>query len=160
MFMLGKRDIVAAAGMAVFGLIFLTGAPGAFAGDDAPPAAATPAQSAPDQDEGFFRSILKKTNMVTDTAEPQDFVVKSRPAAPTDYVPVFRPTVEHKTKILTPDQLKSMDAELDAASSHNAKIRDAFPPARKAYVEAERDKAAKAASKRAKTPASTTTAVQ
>jgi hypothetical protein len=158
--MLRRRDIVAAAGMAAFGLFFLMGAPVAFAGDDASPAASAPAQPAANQDEGFFRNIMKKTNMATDVAEPQYFVVKSRAAAPTDYVPIFRKTVDHKTKVLTADQLKAMDAELDAASSHNAKIRDAFPPARRAYVEAERDKAAKAASKRAKTPATTATAVQ
>ena len=115
------------------------------------------ASSAPD--DGVLKSVLKKANMATDDAgHPQDFVVKARPAAPSDYVPVFRKNEEHKTKLLTPDQLKAMEAELDAASSRNGRIRDAFPPARRAFEEGEREKAAKAASKHAKTP--TTTAGQ
>jgi hypothetical protein len=112
------------------------------------------AQPAPDQDDGFLKNMMKKAGVATDVGEPQDFVVKSRPTAPADYVPVFRKTEEHKTKLLTPDQVKGMEADLDGVSQHNAKIRDAFPPARRAYLETEREKAAKAAGKRNATPTS------
>jgi hypothetical protein len=129
--------------------------PAAFAGEATTPP--SPAQPAPDRDEGLLKNLAKKANIATDVAEPQDFVVKSRPAT-TDYVPVFRKNEEHKAKVMTPDQLKSMEADLNAASSHNAQIRDAFPPARKAYLDEERAKAEKAAAKRSKD--SSTTAAQ
>jgi hypothetical protein len=126
--------------------------PAAFAGDAATPPPA--AQPAPDRDEGFFRNLAKKANIATDVADPQDFVVKSRPAT-TDYVPVFRKNEEHKAKVLTPDQLKAMETDLNAASTKNAQLRDAFPPARKAYLDEERAKAEKAAAKRGKDGATT-----
>lgn len=129
-------------------LVFV--APAAQAGEDAPATSAPPSQS----DDGFFKSALKNAHMTTDDlGHPQDFVVKSRPDAPTDYVPVFRKPEEHKTKALTPDQVKAMEAELDAAGARNARIRDAFPPARRAYRQEEREKAARATAKRAKKPA-------
>jgi hypothetical protein len=119
------------------------------AGDETKPAA--------NQNQGVLKSVLKKANMATDdVGRPQDFVVNSRPAAPQDYVPVFRQNEEHKTKVLTPDQLKAMEADLDAASDRNGHIRDAFPPARRAHQQEEREKAAKAAAKKAKTPATAT----
>jgi hypothetical protein len=129
-------------------VLLVCASPSAFAGEAAAPA--TPAQPAPDRDEGFWKNLAKKTNLATDVAEPQDFVVKSRPATPEDYVPVFRKNEEHKAKVLTSDQLKSMEGELNTASTHNAGIRDAFPPARKAYLDDERAKAQKAAAKHAK----------
>ena len=150
MFVLRRRDRLWIASAATLALASAAGASAALAGEAAPAAS----QSAPGGDESFVRSVLKKANMATDdVGHPQDFVVKSRPAAPADYVPVFRKNDEHKTKVLTPDQLKAMEAELDSASAHHAQIRDAFPPARRAFQEEERDKAAKAAAKHAKNPA-------
>jgi hypothetical protein len=144
MFVLRRRDRLRIAFSAGLGLALVAAT--AFA-DEATP---TP----PASDPSFVKSVLKKANMATDdVGHPQDFVIKSRPSAPGDYVPVFRKNEEHKTKVLTPDQLKAMEAEMDAASVHNAQIRDAFPPARRAYQEEEREKAAKAAAKHAKTPA-------
>jgi hypothetical protein len=128
-------------------VLLICWSPMAFAGEAA--TAPSPAQPAPDRDEGLLKNLAKKANIATDVAEPQDFVVKSRPAT-TDYVPVFRKNEEHKAKVLTPDQLKAMETDLNAASSHNAQIRDAFPPARKAYLDEERAKAEKAAAKRSK----------
>ncbi len=134
MFVLRCCDRVAILRMASLGAALLAAplvASAALAGDNAPPAASAPA----DQDDGLLKSVLKKANMATDDlGHPQDFVVKSRPAT-TDYVPVFRNNEEHKTKVLTPDQLKAMEADLDAAGARNAHIRDAFPPARRAYLE-------------------------
>jgi hypothetical protein len=125
------------------------------AGDNASPSAPQ-TQTAPDQqDEGFVRNIAKQAGVATDVGPPQDFVLKSRPSAPKDYVPIFRKTEEHKTKVLSPDRLKAMEAELDAAGDHDAKIRDAFPPARKAYLDEQRQKAAKAAKKNAASAATT-----
>jgi hypothetical protein len=165
MFMLRNREIVAlvsrmacAFALAAAPLVSTT----ARAGDDAPPAsapiqAAPAAPAAPGQDEGFFRNMMKKAGVVTDPDQPADFVVKSRPAAPTDFVPVFRKPEEHQTKVLTPDQLKAMEADLDAASTRDARLRDGFAPSRRAYIEQQRQKAQKAA-KHAKTPAAKTPA--
>jgi hypothetical protein len=169
MFMLRNSDAAAIARRMAFGLALaatplLVGA-GAWAGDDAQPAQAATqsAPAAPGQDEGLVRNAMRKAGVVTDVKDPADFVLKSRPAAPTDYIPVFRKPEEHQTKVLTPDQLKAMEADLDGASTRGAKLRDAFPPARRAYVEQQREKAQKAG-KHGKTPAAKTplaaTAVQ
>jgi hypothetical protein len=143
---------------AIFGLFLLASfgaAASARAGDNTSPSAPQ-TQAAPDQqNEGFVRSIAKQAGVATDVGPPQDFVLKSRPSAPKDYVPIFRKTEEHKTKVLSPDRLKAMEAELDATGSRDAKIRDAFPPARKAYLDEQREKAAKAANKRASSAATT-----
>jgi hypothetical protein len=123
----------------------------ALAGDNAPPSASQ-SQPAASHDDGFFRGLAKQAGVATDVGPPQDFVLKSRPSAPKDYVPIFQKTEEHKTKTLTPDQLKAMEADLDATGSRDAKIRDAFPPAHKAYLEEQRQKAAKGTNKRAAAP--------
>jgi hypothetical protein len=146
----GQKTRAARPGLALLAVLMVSTS--ACAGDAAPPTGPTQAVPAPDRDEGFLKNLAKKTNMATDVGEPADFVVKSRPSAPTDYVPIFGKTVDHKTKVLTPDQVKATEAELGAASAQNGKIRDAFPPARKAYIEAQEEKAQKAAAKRAKTP--------
>jgi hypothetical protein len=121
----------------------------ALAGDNAPPAA-TQTKPAPSQDDGFFHGLAKQAGVATDVGSPQDFVLQTRPSAPKDYVPIFQKTEEHKTKTLTPDQLKAMEADLGATGARDSKIRDAFPPARKAYLDEQRQKAAKAANKNAK----------
>ena len=148
-----RRKVLAmAAAFALFA------AQSALAGEDVTTAPATLGQSAPTQDQGLVRSIMKKANVATDdVGEPKDFVLKSRPAAPTDYVPVFRKPEEHKARVLTPEQIKAAQAELDAAGARDAKLRDAFPPARRAYLEAERQKAAKAAAKKSSAPIATQT---
>jgi hypothetical protein len=165
MFMLRNRDPAAIVRSTAFGFAlaatpFLP-ASSAWAGDDAQPApaASQSAPAAPGQDEGFVRNAMKKAGVVTDLNDPADFVLKSRPSAPTDYIPVFRKPEEHQTKVLTPDQLKAMEADLDAASTRDAKLRDAFPPARRAYVEQQREKAQKAG-KHAKTSVAKTPAAK
>jgi hypothetical protein len=151
MFVLRRCDRLAILVAAGLGLAAV-GAPAAcFAGEAAPAVGA-----APEGDQGGLKSVLKKANMATDdVGHPQDFVVKSRPQAPTDYVPVFRKPEEHKTKVMTPDQLKAMEADLDSASARHGHIRDAFPPARSAYQDEQRDQAKKAAAKHAKNPTAT-----
>ena len=152
MFVLRRCDRLAVLFVASLGLAAAVTPVACSAGEAAPAAGAT----SPDDDGGGLRTVMKKANMATDdVGHPQDFVVKSRPTAPSDYVPVFRKPEEHQTKVLTPDQLKAMEADLDAASVHHAQIRDAFPPARRAYQDEQRDQAKKAAAKHAKSPAAT-----
>jgi hypothetical protein len=155
MFVLRRCDRLAILFAASLGLAAAFTPASCSAGEAAPAAGA----ASPDGDEGGLKSVLKKANMATDdVGHPQDFVVKSRPTAPSDYVPVFRKPEEHQTKVLTPDQVKAMEADLDTASTRHAHIRDAFPPARRAYQEEQRDQAKKAATKQAKSPAATTAA--
>jgi hypothetical protein len=112
------------------------------------------------QDDSIVKKALKTLNLACDPNEPKDFVRAARPANPAsdEYVPVFRPTSEHKAKLLTPDQLKSLESELGSAQTQGANIRDAFPPARRAYLDSEKAKAEKAEAKKNK--AATPTATQ
>ena len=129
-------------------------------GPGAQPAGQPPADQPPaGQDDGVVKKVLKALNVATDAGEPKDFVRAARPAKSEDdqYVPVFRQNAEHKTKLLTPDQLKTMETELDDAQSRGARIRDAFPPARRAYLESEKEKAEKAEAKRNKAASPTAT---
>jgi hypothetical protein len=129
-------------------------------GPAAQPAGQSPAeQPAAGQDDGIVKNVLKALNVATDPGEPKDFVRAARPAKSEDdqYVPVFRQNTEHKAKLLTPDQLKAMESELDDAQSRGARIRDAFPPARRAYLESEKAKAEKAEAKRNKAQSPTVT---
>ncbi|HYC24448.1 MAG TPA: hypothetical protein VEC58_00295 [Roseiarcus sp.] len=126
--------------------------------DQAPPGPQA-AQPAAGQDDGVVKTVLKALNIASDPGEPKDFVRAARPASPDSegYVPVFKPTSEHKAKLLTPDQLKGLEGELDAAQTRGGQIRDAFPPARRAYLESEKAKADKAAAKRNKPAAASAT---
>jgi hypothetical protein len=126
---------------------------------DQGPAAQPAGQPPADQDDGVVKNVLKKLNIAADAGEPKDFVRAARPAKSGDdqYVPVFRQNTEHKAKLLTPDQLKTMETDLDDAQSRGARIRDAFPPARRAYLESEKAKAEKAEAKRNKAASPTAT---
>ncbi len=147
MFVLRRCDrpaILVAAGLGLAAAF----TPAASAGEAAPAAGAA-AQAG----DSAIKSVFKKANMATDdVGHPQDFVIKSRPEGPSDYVPVFRKNEEHKTKVLTPDQLKAMEADLDTASAHHAHIRDAFPPARRAYQQEQRDQARKGGGQKRQKP--------
>ncbi|WP_158813047.1 hypothetical protein [Methylocapsa sp. S129] len=94
------------------------------------------------------RTIAKKIGMATDPGEPQDFVVKSRPAGEEDYIPVGRKEFEHTIKVKTPAELKAIEADFDAVKVRHDALRSNFAPARKAVADAEAAKAAKAEKKK------------
>jgi hypothetical protein len=133
------------------GLVFCAPARG---GEVDQGSAVTPADQPPaaGQDDSAVKKALKFLNIASDPGEPKDFVRAARPANPDSdaYVPVFRPTTEHKSKLLTPDQLKALEGELGGVETRGAQIRDAFPPARRAYLESEKEKAEKAEAKKKK----------
>ena len=110
--------------------------------------ATTPAR-AQDQDSPL-RSIAKKTGIATDVNPPADFVLKSRPAEPPAPMPVFGTPDEPSSKVMTPSQLKAMDADLDSAGKKHDVLRAGFAPSAKAVAEAKAEAAEKA--KRRKKP--------
>ncbi|MGO8800424.1 MAG: hypothetical protein ACLQE9_07110 [Roseiarcus sp.] len=129
---------------------------GARADESAPAAAPTnassdaPAAAAPD--DGVVKTIAKKLGMATDPGQPQDFVIKARPARPEDYVPVGRKAFERDVKVKTPEELKAIDDDLEAVRARHDALRATFAPAAKAVAEAQAAKAAKAAEKSKKPP--------
>jgi hypothetical protein len=165
MFVCRQRDRVKSAlrtGLAVLALAFA--GVGARA-DDSKPAAQPP-------DPGVVRNVVKKIEttvgvsrnhvartvaktigIATDPAEPQDFVVKTRPTDAQDYIPIGRKEFEHPIKIKTPAELKAMEAGFDTVNVRHAAIRSTFAPAVKAVADAEAAKAAKAAKKNKTAPA-------
>ena len=147
-----RQRRAAAAGLAALALAGLCAA--ARAQDDAPATNATsvaPARPDPDQPkDGIVRSIAKKLGLATDPGRPQDFVIQSRPAGPLEYIPAGRRPFVHDNKAKTPDELKALDAEMDAVRTRHDAIRSTFAPAVKAVADAAAAKAAKQKTKKAK----------
>jgi hypothetical protein len=107
-----------------------TGAP------DNAPAAAPP-------DDGILKTIAKKVGLATDPSQPQDFVVKTRPAGAQDFVPVGRKEFEREIKVKTPEELKAIDDDLEAVRARHDALRSTFAPAVKAVADAAAAQAAK-----------------
>jgi hypothetical protein len=112
--------------------------------------AASPA-CAQDQDS-VWRSIAKKTGVATDVDPPADFVVKSRPAKPAEPMPVFGTPDEPNSKVMTPRELRAMDADLDSAGKKHDVLRSGFAPSAKAMAEAKAEAAEKAKRQKAARP--------
>jgi hypothetical protein len=121
--------------------------PPANAADSAPPG---PPADAPD--DGIVRTVAKKLGLATDPGQPQDFVIKSRPAGPLEYIPAGRKPFVHDNKVKTPDELKALDADLDATLARHDAIRSTFAPAVKAMADAAAAKAAKEKTRKSKPP--------
>ena len=102
---------------------------------------------AQDQDS-VLRSIAKKTGVATDVAAPPDFVVKSRAAEPPGPLPVFGTPDEPNSKVMTPRELRAMDAELDSAGKKHDVLRAGFAPSAKAVAEAKAEAAERAKHKK------------
>jgi hypothetical protein len=86
--------------------------------------------------DSVLRSIAKKAGVATDVDPPADFVVKSRPAEPPGPMPVFGMPDEPNSKVMTPRELRGMDAELDSAGKKHDVLRAGFAPSAKAAAEA------------------------
>jgi hypothetical protein len=113
--------------------------------------AATPACG--QEQDSAFHSIAKKTGLATDVDPPADFVLKSRPAEPAGPMPVFGTPDEPQSKVLTPSQLRAMDAELDSAGKKHDVLRAGFAPSARAVAEAKAEAAEKAKHKKKPTEA-------
>jgi hypothetical protein len=65
--------------------------------------------------------IARKAKLLPEPIEPKDFVKQSRPAQ-TDFLPVNTMPADRKLKVKTTDELKAMQAELEAARLHHDQI--------------------------------------
>ena len=126
--------------------------PGARADDSAPPNAPASPPAAPPSDDGIVKTIAKKLGLAIDIGEPQDFVIKARPTGPQAYIPAGRKPFVHDTDVKTPDELKAIDADMDAVRARHDAIRATFAPAVKAMADAAAAKAAKEKSKKPAPP--------
>ncbi len=119
------------------------GAPASAPGDA--PAAAPP-------DDGIIKDLAKKAGLAADPGEPADFVVRSRPAGSQDFVPIGRKAFERRIKVKTPEELKAIEADLEAVRARHDALRATFAPAVKAVADAAAAKAAKDKSKKPPAP--------
>jgi hypothetical protein len=140
----------ATAGLAVLAVALLCA--GARADDSAPANAPSSPPAAPPPNDGIVRTIAKKLGLTTDPGEPQDFVIKSRPTGPQEYIPAGRKPFVHENKAKTPDELQAIDADMDAVRARHDAIRSTFAPAVKAVADAAAAKAAKEKSKKSTPP--------
>lgn len=106
---------------------------------------------AQDQDS-VLRSVAKKTGVATDVDPPADFVVKSRPAEPAGPMPVFGTPDEPNSKVMTPRELRAMDADLDSAGKKHDVLRAGFGPSAKAVAAAKAEAAEKAKRRKKTSP--------
>jgi hypothetical protein len=95
------------------------------------------------------KNVMKMLGFATDLPEPPDFIVKSRPAAEPDYIPVFQSPPEPARPILGDKDLKAMRGDLDSVTKRHDAIRGAFPPSAKAVAE-QKAEAKKAEAKKAR----------
>ncbi len=96
-----------------------------------------------------LKNVMKMMGFATDLPEPPDFVVKSRPAADPDYIPVFQTPPEPARPILDAKDVGELKGDLDSATKRHDAIRNAFPPSAKA-VAAQKAEAKKAEAKKAR----------
>ena len=105
-----------------------------------------------------FRALAKLGGLATDTPPPPDFIQSSRPSAPDTPIPIFQPPQEPTSKVMSKDDLKSLDKDLETTGKKHDALRAAFPPSAKAVADAAAARKAKDAAKKAKsTPTPTPT---
>jgi hypothetical protein len=68
-----------------------------------------------------LREIARKAKLLPETVEPKDFVKQSRPAQ-TDFLPVGVTPPGRPLKVKSPEELKAMQADLEAAALRHDKI--------------------------------------
>ena len=112
--------------------------------------ASAPARADDSVFENPFRALAKLGGLATDTPPPPDFIQSSRPSAPDAPIPIFQPPQEPPSKVMSKDDLKSLDKDLVTTGKKHDALRAAFPPSAKAVADAEAARKAKEAAKKAK----------
>lgn len=102
--------------------------------------------AAAQQADNPLKSAMKLLGFATDTPQPQDFVVKSRPQKEPDYIPIFQAPPEPAKSALDAKGLSALKGDLDSVEKRADALRSSFPPAAKAVADAKPQGAAKAKS--------------
>ncbi len=66
--------------------------------------------------DSLLDSLGKATGLIAPPADPPDFVKASRPTVEPTELPVFGAPQEPRSKVKSPAELKTMDADLERAS--------------------------------------------
>jgi len=74
------------------------------------------------QSENPFATILRGPRFTTTPMEPQDWVKRSRPADNQAYIPVGRPPDQPRRRVMTPDEVRAKEAELDAVRARHDRL--------------------------------------
>jgi hypothetical protein len=86
------------------------------------PVAAQQSDNRAQNSENPFATILRGPRFTTTPMEPQDWVKRSRPADNEAYVPVGRPSDRSQRPVMTPDQVRAKEAELDAVRAQHDRL--------------------------------------
>jgi len=88
----------------------------------AAPVAAQQSGGSAHNSDNPFAAILRGPRFTTTPMEPQDWVKRSRPADNEAYVPVGRPGDRSQRPVMTPDQVRAKEAELDAVRARHDRL--------------------------------------
>jgi hypothetical protein len=69
-----------------------------------------------------FATILRGPRFTTTPMEPQDWVKQSRPADNQAYIPVGRAADQPQRKVMTPDEVRAKEAELDGVRAKHDRL--------------------------------------
>ncbi|MDF2115438.1 hypothetical protein PY365_07655 [Roseiarcaceae bacterium H3SJ34-1] len=86
------------------------------------PVAAQQAGGSAQQSDNPFATILRGPRFTTTPMEPQDWVKRSRPADNQAYIPVGRNADQPQRRVMTPDEVRAKEAELDAVRAKHDRL--------------------------------------
>jgi hypothetical protein len=88
----------------------------------AAPVAAQQSGGRAQQSENPFETILRGPRFTTTPMEPQDWIKRSRPTDTQAYIPVGRAADQPQRKVMTPDEVRAKEAELDAVRAKHDRL--------------------------------------
>ena len=100
-------------------------------------------------EDGLLKSLFEIVGFATPDPPTTDFVVKSRAAAPKEFIPVFQPPGEPVGRVKKPTEIDAMRSDLAMTQAKHDALLASFAPSAKAVAEAN---AAKAKKKKRKPP--------
>jgi hypothetical protein len=86
------------------------------------PVAAQQAAGSAKQSDNPFATILRGPRFTTTPIEPQDWVKQSRPTDNQAYIPVGRNTDQPGRRVMTPDEVRAKEAELDGVRAKHDRL--------------------------------------
>jgi hypothetical protein len=82
---------------------------------------AAPAPAFGQESDNPLTDLARRAKLMPEPVEPKDFVKQSRPAQ-TDFLPVGVMPPDRRLKVKSPEELKAMQADLEAAGLRHEKI--------------------------------------